>query len=161
DGTPMNVSLGVSPVRDAYGRVVGAAKIIRDITAQKRAEAERALLAAIVESSEAAIVCTDADGIILSWNPAAERLFGHTPAEAVGQSNFRLVVPPDLLEESRSRVERLRGGERLAPLETVRLRKGGEPVHVSVTVWDVRLRGQVVGLAAVYRDIGPRREAEA
>jgi len=122
--------------------------------------ADLALLAAIVESSEEAIVCADPDGVILAWNPAAERLFGWSAAEAVGRSNFRLVVPPDRLAESLDRVGRIRLGERLAPLETVRLRKCGEPVRVSVTVSAVRVAGRVVGLAAMYRDDTERGRLE-
>jgi len=160
DGRRIDVSLTLSPIRDAVGRLVGTAKIARDVTAKKRAEADQALLVAVVRSAGEAIVSADPDGVIRSWNPAAEQLFGYTSEEVIGRSNFDLIVPADRLDESRERVEHVLRGGRLSPLETVRLRKGGEPVHVSVSVAAVHREDKVVGLSAIYQNITERKRAE-
>src|SRR5947209_2613396 len=125
-----------------------------------RALAE-ARLAAVVESSDAAIVTTDSDWVVETWNPAAERLFGYPADEMVGRSILDL-VPPDQHVEARSFGERVRAGERVPPYEAVRLRKDGTAVPVSVTLWPVRDdAGRFVGLAAIYTDLTERRRAEA
>jgi PAS domain S-box-containing protein len=149
------------PIRGDGGERLGRVWFFRDITERKTAEEARSLLVAIVQSADEAIVSADPDGVIRSWNPAAERLFGHSPAEAIGHSNFELVVPPDRLAESRERVERVVRGEHLQPLETVRLRKGSDPVHVSVSVSAVHVEGRVVGLSAIYTNITERKRVEA
>src|SRR5262249_13197911 len=98
DGRPLDVSLTISPVRDAAGRIIGASKIARDITEEKRIRAAHSYLAAIVESSEDAILSKNLDGIIQSCNARAEELFGYTAAELVGQS-VRVLIPPDRQDE--------------------------------------------------------------
>ncbi len=148
------------PIRGDRGKLFGRVWFFRDITERKKAEEARSLLVAIVQSAEEAVVCADTDGVIRSWNPAAERLFGYSPVEAIGKSNFDLIVPPDRMAESRERVERVLEGEHLSPLETVRLRKGGEPVHVSVSISAVYLEERVVGLSAIYQNITERKRAE-
>lgn len=160
DGRRIDVSLTISPIRGTAGHVVGAAAIARDVTTKKRAEADQALLVAVVRSAGEAIVSADTDGVIRSWNPAAERLFGYSSDEAIGQSNFDLIVPFDRLAESQARVNQALRGERLSPLETVRLRKGGEAVHVSVSVSAIHRGGRAVGLSAIYQDITERKRAE-
>ena len=126
-----------------------------------RAAAAPDLLAAVVESSDAAIVCTDPDWVVVSWNPAAERLFGYAAAEMVGRSILDL-VPPDLHAEARGVVEAVRAGARVEPYEAVRLRKDGRPVHVSVNPWPVRdAGGAFVSLAAIYTDLTDRRRSAA
>src|SRR6185503_19565049 len=92
DGSLLDVSLTISPIRDGTGRIIGSSKVARDITDKKRAETERASLAAIVEGSDDAIVGKTLDGIITNWNRAAERMFGYTAAEAVGQPIY-LIIP--------------------------------------------------------------------
>ncbi|MFO0805105.1 MAG: PAS domain S-box protein [Gemmataceae bacterium] len=148
------------PIRSEDGRHLGRVWFFRDITERKMAEEARSLLVAIVQSAGEAIVSADTNGVIRSWNPAAERLFGYTPAEAVGRSNFELIVPPDRLAESRERVDRVLQGERLSPLETVRLQKGGEAVRVAVSVSAVEREGRIVGLSAIYQDISKRLRVE-
>jgi PAS domain S-box-containing protein len=119
-----------------------------------------ALLAAIVESHEDAIISRDLDGRILSWNPAAVRMFGYTAAEAIGQP-ISLIIPPDRLEEQRQILEIIGRGEHVRQLETERVAKDGRVVQVSVTVSPVRdAEGAIVGAAKIARDITARTRAE-
>jgi PAS domain S-box-containing protein len=149
------------PLRDASGRVVKWFGTNTDIDDRKRAEEARASLAAIVETSDDAIVSNTLDGIIRSWNVGAERLFGYTAAEAVGQS-INLIIPPGLQEEERSILERLRRGERVEHFETVRVSKEGRRIPLSLTVSPLRDdAGRVVGASKVARDITERKRAEA
>jgi PAS domain S-box-containing protein len=117
-------------------------------------------LAAIVESSDDAIVSKNLDGVISSWNGAAERLFGYSADEAIGK-NILLIVPPDRREEEANILARLRRGERIDHFETVRIRKDGKPLDISLTISPVKdATGRVVGASKVARDITGRREAE-
>ncbi|HZR34850.1 MAG TPA: PAS domain S-box protein [Nevskia sp.] len=119
------------------------------------------LLAAIVESSQDAIISKTLDGIITSWNSGARRLFGYEPVEAIGQS-ITLIIPPDRLPEEDAILARLRAGERIEHYETVRMTKHGDLVDVSITVSPVRdRRGRVIGASKVARDISERKQAEA
>ncbi|MGC2507004.1 MAG: PAS domain S-box protein, partial [Candidatus Acidiferrales bacterium] len=114
-------------------------------------------LAAIVESSDDAIVSKDLNGIILSWNSGAERIFGYSVREAVGQS-ITLIIPKELQQEEREILERLRNGERLDHFETLRLRKDGSRVNVALTISPVRDNaGRIIGASKVARDISERR----
>ena len=118
-------------------------------------------LAAIVESSNDAVIGKTLKGVIQTWNPAAERLFGYSAAEAVGQP-VTLIVPPDRVHEEREILARIAGGEQIRHYETVRVRKDGTAVDVSVSVSPVRdLRGEIVGASKIARDITERRQAEA
>ena len=133
---------------------------IEDITERKQAEETGALLAAIVEDSDDAIVSKTVDGIIRSWNGGAERLFGYTAAEAVGRS-IDLIIPPELQEEERSILERLRRGERVEHFETVRVSKESRRILISLTISPLRDNaGRVVGASKVARDITDRKRAE-
>ena len=121
----------------------------------------QALLAAIVASSDDAIVSKTLDGTILTWNAGAERLFGFSAREAVGQP-ITLVIPPDLHEEERSILARLRTGERLEHFETIRITKDGKRIDVSLTVSPLRdAYGRIYGASKVARDITQRKQAEA
>lgn len=117
-------------------------------------------LAAIVESHEDAIISKDLDGCILSWNPAAARMFGYSAAEAIGKS-IDIIIPPDRMEEERHILETVRRGESIRQLETTRVAKNGKTVHVSITVSPVRdAGGTVIGAAKIARDITARNHAE-
>jgi len=123
-------------------------------------ETLRGYLAAIVVSSEDAIASKNLDGIVTSWNEAAERLFGYTANEMIGQSILR-IIPPDLQHEEASILQKLRVGERVDRFETVRLRKDGSPVEISLTVSPIRdATGKVIGAAKIAHDISARRRAE-
>jgi PAS domain S-box-containing protein len=153
DQRRIDVSLTVSPVRDGAGRIIGASKIARDITEQKRARAAQAYLAAIVESSDDAILSKNLDGIIQSCNTRAEQLFGYTASELVGHS-IRMVIPPERQSEEDEILARMRRGERMDHFETVRLRKDGRLIDISLSVSPIRdSDGRIIGVAKVARDI--------
>jgi PAS domain S-box-containing protein len=165
DRRRIDVSLTISPVLDSAGRVIGASKIVRDVTEQKRSRIAQAYLAAIVESSEDAILSKNLDGIIQSCNARAERLFGYTAGELVGHS-IRMLIPEDRQAEEDEILGRLRSGHRIDHFETVRLAKGGRPVDISLSVSPIRDEaGRIVGVAKIARDITEQkrlaRELEA
>jgi PAS domain S-box-containing protein len=162
DGTERPVDDCAAPMRDESGAVVGVVLVFRDVTERKRAEETQALLAAIVESSEDAIVSKTLDGIIRSWNGGAERLFGYSREEAVGQP-ITLIIPAERLDEERVILDRLVRGERIEHFETVRVSKNGRRLEISLTVSPVRDRtGRIIGASKVARDITEsKRTAEA
>ncbi|MDQ4099988.1 MAG: PAS domain S-box protein [Chloroflexota bacterium] len=151
---------------DVYAFRLGAparrqvATLFTDVTGRRRAEADQARLAAIVESSWDAIVGRDLDGTITSWNPGAEALYGYTAEEIVGQPISRL-LPPGYEGELAELTAHLGCGERIPPFDTVRVSKDGTPVEVEMTVSPIADdAGRILGVAAVARDIRQRRAAE-
>jgi PAS domain S-box-containing protein len=162
DGTLIDISLTISPVRDSSGRIVGASKVAREITDRKRAERSTALLAAIVDSSDDAIVSKTLDGIITTWNKSAERIFGYLPEEAIGK-HITLIIPRDRWDEESSIIARIRSGERVDHFQTLRRRKDGSLVDVSLTISPVKdSAGNIIGASKVARDITAQvRAAEA
>lgn len=115
---------------------------------------------ALVESSDDAIIAKDADGIVISWNPAAERLFGYSRDEMIGQS-IRVLLPPGLSAEEDHILARIRAGDRISQMPTRRLHKDGRVIDVSVTVSPVRDgQGRIVGASAIIRDLGPMQEQQ-
>jgi two-component system sensor histidine kinase UhpB len=132
----------------------------RDSSEQRRNDELRARLAAIVDSSDDAIVSKTLDGVITSWNRGAEQLFGYTAAEAIGQSIF-LIIPEDRIAEEHDVLARLRRGEKVDHFDTVRRTKDGRSVHISLTVSPIRdASGHVVGASKVARDIDERVRAQ-
>ncbi len=159
DGSEFPVEISLSPLETPGGVLVSSS--IRDVTERRKSEEQRARLAAIVESSSDAIIGKQLDGTITSWNAGAQRLFGYAAEEVVGKS-ISLLVPPDRRAEETDILDRLSRGERIEQLDTVRVKKDGGKVDVSVTSSPVRdSRGNVVGAAKVARDITARRRAEA
>jgi PAS domain S-box-containing protein len=160
DGTERPIDDSGAPIKDAQGQTLGAVLIFRDVTERRRLERERALLANIVASSEDAIISKTLDGIIESWNAAAERLFEYTANEVVGQP-ITLIVPPERMEEEQLILERLRRGERVESFETVRRAKSGRAVDISLTVSPIRdAAGRISGASKIARDITERKQAE-
>ncbi|MCU1273668.1 MAG: sensor hybrid histidine kinase, partial [Bryobacterales bacterium] len=144
--------------RDLTGKAAGWLEINRDITANKQAESVIMLMAGIVESSEDAIISKDLDGWILTWNAAAERIYGYTSGEAVGRS-IEILLPPDRAREERDILERLRRGERIEHFETKRVRKDGTQIHVSLTISPIRDRaGTIIGASHTARDITEQKQ---
>jgi PAS domain S-box-containing protein len=153
DGTEVQISLTVSPIYDDAGAVIGASKIARDISGRKQAETAVHRLAAVVMSSDDAIITKTLDGVITSWNPSAERMFGYTAAEALGQS-IRMLIPADRQAEEDLVISRIRAGQALSHYDTVRMRKDGTTLHISLTVSPlVDQRGRIIGASKIARDI--------
>ena len=154
------LSVSHVPDRDPAGVVRGWVTALNDITENKRADAATRQLAAIVESSEDAIISKSLDGIITSWNRGAERLFGYTAIEMIGQSILR-IVPPDRVGEEPRIARGVRQGERIDHFETVRLHRDGHPIDVSLTVSPIRdAQGRTVGVSKIARDITERKRQE-
>lgn len=152
-GRLVNVSLTISPIRDADGNIVGASKIVRDITRQKKLEEAALRLAAIVESSDDAIASKDLNGIITSWNRSAEKLFGYSAEEIIGKSVL-LIIPPELHHDEDMILSKIRRGERIEHFETIRLHKNGERIEVSLTISPIKDEdGNVIGAAKIVRNI--------
>lgn len=153
DGTRVWFTPYPRPLRDAQGRVVGGINMLLDITARKKAEEATGHLAAIVTSSDDAIVSKNLDGIITTWNKSAERIFGYSAEEAIGK-HITLLIPPERHQEEVDILARLRRGERVDHFHTVRRRKDGTLLDVSLTISPVRdSAGRVVGASKVARDI--------
>jgi PAS domain S-box-containing protein len=154
------VLYNASVYRDDVGNVIGVFAAARDITEQKRAEEARSRLAAIVESSNDAIMSEDLDGTFTSWNEGAERLYGYSAAEALGRP-VSILLPPDQKDQPLL-LRRIREGIRIEQYETERVRKDGRMVNVSLTLSPVRNRqGKIIGASAISRDITERKRAEA
>jgi PAS domain S-box-containing protein len=137
DGSRITTLANVDPLIDSTGRIVGAINVFRDVTEWKLAEQASRRLAAIVESSEDAILSKDLNAIITSWNQAAEKLFGYTAEEAVGKP-ITILIPPNRHDEEPAILERIRRGERVEHYETVRQRKDGSLVDISLSVSPIR-----------------------
>ena len=161
DGVEHPIDDSGAPIHDPQGRLVGVVLVFRDITERRRAEEARTRLAALVESSEDAILGMTLNGLITSWNQAAERLYGYTAAEMVGQSWARL-IPPDLSDDLPQLLARLRRGEHIAHYETQRLAKDGTRRVVALSISPIRdAAGQLIGASKIARDITARKQAEA
>jgi PAS domain S-box-containing protein len=168
NGVEAPIDDSAAPIRDEHGVVSGCVLIFRDVSERRRWEKREAarlagarLLASIVESSDDAIVSKSLDGIIQTWNAAAERLFGHTSSEAVGR-HISLIIPPDRIAEEDHIIATLRAGTRIDHFETERVRKNGQRIPVSLTVSPIRDdEGRVIGASKIARDISDRKLAES
>jgi PAS domain S-box-containing protein len=160
DGTRVRFLPHPTPLRDPSGRLVGAINLLMDVTGRHDADLESARLAAIVVSSDDAIISKTIEGRITSWNAGATRIFGYDASEMIGQPILK-IIPPELHGEEREILARLQRGERMDHYETVRVAKDGRRVDVSLTVSPLRDRsGKVVGASKVGRDITDRKRAE-
>jgi len=159
DGSRVTVLAHASPLYDDSGKMLGAMNVLVDISDRKQAEAATTLLAAIVESSDDAIVSKSLDGRILSWNAGAERLFGYAAEEAIG-SPITIIIPPDRLDEEGAILARLRRGERIEHFETQRVSKQGRRIDISLTISPIRdSAGRIVGASKVARDVTGQKQA--
>jgi PAS domain S-box-containing protein len=148
------------PLRNADGVIEALAGLSTDITERKQAELASRRLAAIVESSDDAIVSKDLNGIITSWNQAAERMFGYKPHEVIGQP-VTMLMPPDRVNEEPGILNRIRHGERVDHYETVRCHKNGSLLELSLTVSPIKDHsGKIVGASKIARDISDRKRNE-
>ncbi len=159
DGTVFPVSVTVAPIRNEAGAVIGSTAIPRDVTEQRRAFEAAQHMAAIIENSDDAIIGKSLDGVITSWNPAAERMYGYTCDEMIGRS-IDLLSPVGEAEEVRSILARIRAGQHVERLDTVRVRKDGTTLTVSLTVSPIHdTDGAIVGASAIDRDVTETRLA--
>jgi len=149
-----------SKIQSVEGRNMGRVWSFREITERKQEQEAKAHLAAIVESSDDAIISKDLNGIITSWNRAAERLFGYTAQEAIGQP-ITMLMQPERFNEEPGIMERIRRGESIEHYETVRRRKDGTLLQISLTVSPITdAKGRIVGASKIARDITERKQAE-
>jgi PAS domain S-box-containing protein len=149
------------PVRTHDGRLLGVGVMVIDVTEHRRADETRAQLAAIVASSHDAIVGESLEGVITSWNAGAERLYGYSAREVIGQP-IALLVPPERSDELPAILASLRKGERLQDVETVRMRKDGQRLDVSLCISPIEdANGRIIGAAIIARDITERKQVEA
>ena len=154
------VLYNASVYRDDTGNVIGVFAAARDITKQKLTEEARSRLAAIVESSDDAIISKDLDGTITSWNEGAERLYGYSAAEALGRP-ISILLPPDQQDEIAGLLRQIGQGIRIERYETERVRKDGRTINVSLTLSPVRnSRGVIIGASAIAHDITERKQAQ-
>jgi PAS domain S-box-containing protein len=167
DGTERSIDDSAAPIRSKEGQIVGCVLVFRDVTERRRLERQvieqgeaARKLAAIVDSSEDAIISKTLDSIIQSWNAAAERVFGYTAEEAVGRP-ITMLFPADRLDEEDRIIARIRAGERVEHFDTVRLRKDGTAIPISLTISPIRDReGRIIGASKIARDITERKRAE-
>jgi PAS domain S-box-containing protein len=159
DGSRVTALAHASPLHNSSGQVIGAVNILIDISDRSEADTAQRLLAAIVESSDDAIIAKTLDGRILSWNGGAERLFGYKASEVIG-SPITIIIPPERRDEETSILERLRRGERIDHFETVRVTKQGRLLNISLTISPIRDRtGRIVAASKVAHDITERKHA--
>jgi PAS domain S-box-containing protein len=160
NGSLVNVSLTVSPIRDAVGQIIGASKIVRDVSDRRKGDEAARRLAAIVDSSDDAIISKNLDGVIQTWNDAAQRLFGYSRDEAVGRPVLML-IPEGRRDEEPAILARLRRGERIEHYETIRQRKDGSLVEVSLSVSPIRNEvGDITGASKIVRDISLQKQVQ-
>jgi two-component system cell cycle sensor histidine kinase/response regulator CckA len=157
-GSLVHVSLVVAPTRNSTGRIAGYTISAHDVTERKRGE-ECERLAAVVESSDDAIIGQSLDGTVFAWNSGAGRLFGYSSSEAVG-GPIQMLLPPERANEESEILDRIRNDVRVRHFETVRVRKDGTRVHVSVTISPIRDKsGAIIGASQIARDITDRVSA--
>ena len=160
DGRRIPISLTAAALRDANGAIVGTLRIARDASSRSATDRAARRLAAIVGSSDDAIISKDLNGIIMSWNAAAQRMFGYTADEMIGES-IRKLIPADRQQEEDEVLARLRRGEKIDHFETLRQHRSGTLIPISLTVSPVfDAEGRVIGASKIARDISDRRAAE-
>ncbi len=160
DGTRVPFLAFPTPLFDEAGNLIGAVNMLVDLTDRAIADEAAQRFAAIVESSDDAILAKDLNGTIISWNRGAERLFGYTAAEAIGKS-VAMLIPLDRHNEEPEILSRIRRGDRIDHYETIRRRKDGSLIEISLCVSPIRNReGRVIGASKIARDITERRRAE-
>ncbi len=161
EGTQITVASRWALQRDRQGQPIKILEINNDITNRKQAEAEQLRLAAIVESSDDGILGVSLDGNIMSWNKGAERIYGYSADEILGQP-IDLLVPPDLVAEEMRIIRQIEQGDRLEHYETQRRHKNGTVFDVALTMSPIKnASGEVIGISKIARDISERKRGEA
>ncbi len=161
DGTRVHFITHPTPLFDASGNLIGAVNMLVDITERKHVEEAGQRLSAIVESSDDAILSKNLDGIVMSWNRGAERLFGYSADEMIGKS-VTILIPAERQDEEPHILGRIRRGEHIEHYETVRLRKDGSLIDISLSVSPIKgAGGKIIGASKIARDISERKQAQA
>jgi PAS domain S-box-containing protein len=160
DGSERPIDDSAAPIRTAQGELTGVVLVFRDVSDRRRDELAALRLAAIVDSLEDAITGKNLKGIVTDWNRGAEHLLGYTADEMIGRS-ITLLLPPDRQNEEAQILQRLQRGERVEHFETVRVRKDGRQIHVSLTISPIRdADGHIVGASKIARDVTAQKEAD-
>ena len=160
DGTLIHFVPYPSPLFDNSGTLIGAVNMLVDISNRKQADLNAQRLASIVESSDDAIVSKGLDGIITSWNRGAESLFGYTAEEVIGKP-VTILIPEDRMNEEPEILDRIRRGERVDHYDTVRRRKDGSLINISLTISPLKnADGRIIGASKIARDITERKRAQ-
>ena len=156
DRTEIPIDDSAAPIRGEDGELQGAVLVFRDITARRKADVTQRLLAALVESSDDAIISKNINGIVMTWNKGAERIFGYSAEEMIGKS-ISVIAAPDRIDEMPQILARIKSGERIDHFETVRQAKDGRLVNVSLTVSPIHdEEGRIIGASKIARDITER-----
>jgi two-component system CheB/CheR fusion protein len=160
DGTRVPFIAFPTPFFDGSGTLVGAINVLVDVSERRRAERISRQLASIVESSDDAIISKDLDGTIVTWNKGAERLFGYLAEEAIGKS-IAILIPPERQQEEIEILDRIRQGERIEHFETIRRRKDGSQIDISLTMSPITDEsGRIIGASKIARDITEQKRRE-
>jgi PAS domain S-box-containing protein len=153
DGRETPIDDSGAPIKDQEGNITGVVLVFRDVTRRRQRDELSQRLASIVESSEDAILGKTLEGIITNWNASAERVYGYTAAEAIGQ-HVTMLVPPDRPDEVPNIMEKLKRGERIEHFETKRVRKNGEVIDIALTISPIKNSiGRIIGASTIARDI--------
>jgi PAS domain S-box-containing protein len=161
DGSRGIALVDIEAVKDSEGNIVGAVNCFQDITERKLGEEAALRLAAIISSSDDAIISKDLDGTITSWNGGAERIFGYLAEEIIGKP-IMILIPPDRQKEEETILGRIGRGERVEHYQTTRQRKDGSLIDISLTISPVRnAQGKVIGASKIARDVTERKRNEA
>jgi len=160
DGNRRDVLISSVPTFDELSNFTGTINTLLDITEQKKSGVHQAMMAAIIESSDDAIISKTLEGIITSWNHGAEMLFGYSEAEALGR-HISLIIPPEKLDEEKFIIKKISGGEKIEHFETFRLCKDGTQIPISLTISPIRnSKGLIIGVAKIARDITRQKAAD-
>lgn len=160
DGSRVFLLADASPLHDSSGLVTGGVCMLAVTSDATDVERLLSRYAAIVEGSDDAIISKNLEGIITSWNPAAERIFGYRAEEAIGRS-VMMLIPPDRADEEAEIIARIQRKERIGHFDTIRIHKSGRPVPVSLTISPILSKsGQIIGASKIARNISERKETE-
>ena len=161
DGTEIPIDDSAAPVKSGEGAIQGTVLVFRDITERRRAEANRQLLASVIDSSDDAIITEDLNGTITSWNEGAHRIFWYTAQEAIGQP-LSMLAAPERGDEMPEMLDRIRSGERIDHYQTLRRTKSGQRIYASISMSPLQdARGRVIGASKIARDVTAEHEALA
>lgn len=159
DGVRKHINPNPVPKFGPDGKLIGAINTLIDLTHQIYADEKQAILAAIVETSDDAIISKTLDGILTSWNKAAEKTFGYTPEEVIGK-HISIIIPPDRLQEEDIIISNVSKGNRIDHFETIRRTKSGEDLYITLSVSPIKDRyGNIIGASKVARDVSPLKTA--